>query len=124
MGSRVRIRLFHLHFVIDLLFPLLKNSKSGVDDRGHRLRITHTPRRLRLKEYFYGKESSEYYNPQDDNPFKCKSTWTPDKNREPALELFIHLITKDILNTKPLKIADNLTKQEREALKILPNETT
>ena len=46
MGSRVRIRLFHiLHFVRDLLFPLLKNSKSGVDDRGHRLRITHTPRR-------------------------------------------------------------------------------
>ena len=37
MGSRVRIRLFHiLHFVSDLLFPLLKNSKSGVHDRGHR----------------------------------------------------------------------------------------
>ena len=37
MGSWVRIRLFHiLHFVRDLLFPLLKNSKSGVDDRGHR----------------------------------------------------------------------------------------
>ena len=46
MGYRVRIRVFHiLHFVRDLLFPLLKNSKSGVDDRGHRLRITHTPRR-------------------------------------------------------------------------------
>ena len=70
--------------------------------------------RLRLKEYFYGKESSEYYN-----PFKRKSTWTPDKNREPALDLFIHLITKDILTTKPLKIADNLTKQEPEALKNL-----
>ena len=40
MGSRVRIRLFHiLHFVMDFLFPLLKNSKSGVDDRGHRLRL-------------------------------------------------------------------------------------
>ena len=42
MGPRVRVRLFHLHFVMDFLFPLLKNSKSGVDDRGHRLRITHT----------------------------------------------------------------------------------
>ena len=42
MGSRVRIRLFHiLHFVRDLLFPLLKNSKSGVHDRGHRLRFIH-----------------------------------------------------------------------------------
>ena len=30
MGSQVQIRLFHiLHFVKDLLFPLLKNSKSG-----------------------------------------------------------------------------------------------
>ena len=39
MGFRFRIRLFHiLHFVRDLLFPLLKNSKSGVDDRGHRFR--------------------------------------------------------------------------------------
>ena len=38
------------------------------------------------------------------------------KNREPVLDLFIHLITKDILNTKPLKISDNLTKQEREPL--------
>ena len=39
MGSRVRIRLFHiLHFVMHFLFPLSKNSKSGVDDRGHRLR--------------------------------------------------------------------------------------
>ena len=37
MESRVRIRLLHiLHFVMDFLFPLLKNSKSGVDDRGHR----------------------------------------------------------------------------------------
>ena len=55
----------------------------------------------------------------DDNPFKCKSTWTPDKYREPALDLFIHLITKYILNIKSSKIADNLTKQEREALKNL-----
>ena len=39
MGSRVRIRLLHiLHFVMDFLFPVLKNSTSGVDDRGHRFR--------------------------------------------------------------------------------------
>ena len=47
MGSQLRIPLFHiLHFVRDLLFPLLKNSKFGADDRGHRLRITHTWRRI------------------------------------------------------------------------------
>ena len=38
MGSRVRIRLFHLHFETDFLFPLLKNSESSIDDRGHRFR--------------------------------------------------------------------------------------
>ena len=54
MGSRVRIQLFHiLHFVRDLLFPLLKNSKSGVDDWGHRLRITHTHRRQKLTTDFF-----------------------------------------------------------------------
>ena len=38
MGSWDRFRLLHiLHFVMmDFLFPFLKNSKSGVDDRGHR----------------------------------------------------------------------------------------
>ena len=49
MGSRVRIRLFHiLHFVMDFLFPLLKNSKSDIDDRGHRLRICQARRRVSL----------------------------------------------------------------------------
>ena len=39
MGSWVRIRLLHIfHFVMDFLFPLLKNSKTGVDDRCHRFR--------------------------------------------------------------------------------------
>ena len=49
MGSRVRIRLLHiLHFVMDFLLPLLKNSKSGVDDLGHWLRICQAHRRVSL----------------------------------------------------------------------------
>ena len=59
MGSRVRIRLFHiLHFVMHFLFPLLKNSKSGVDDRGHRLRsgspVTTLPGAAAHSENFLG----------------------------------------------------------------------
>ena len=50
--------------------PVQNRVKRDLSDFAHR---------LRLKEYFYGKESSEYYNPEDDNPFKCKSTWTPEK---------------------------------------------
>ena len=59
MGSRVRIRLFHiLHFVMHFLLPLLKNSKSGVDDRGHRLRsgspVTNLPGAAANSENFLG----------------------------------------------------------------------
>ena len=46
--SRVRTRLVtrfeNLDFVKNVLFPLLKNSKSG-EERGHRLRILHARRR-------------------------------------------------------------------------------
>ena len=59
MGSRVRIRLFHIfHFVMHFLFPLLKNCKSGVDDRGHRLRsgspVTNLPGAASQKVYRIG----------------------------------------------------------------------
>ena len=53
-------------------------------------------RRLRLKEYFCGRESSQYIS--DPNPFKKKSTWTPNKARDLGLELFIQLLKNDILN--------------------------
>ena len=49
----------------DLLFPLLKNSESGVDDRGHRLRITHTHRRDSKSEFNCPNsmaESAQYFN--------------------------------------------------------------
>ena len=73
--------------------------------------------RLRLKEYFHGRESSNYVS--DPNPFKKKNSWTPNKDRDLGLELFIQLLKSDILNTKPSKIADNLSKHEREALQKL-----
>ena len=72
---------------------------------------------LRLKEYFHGRESSNYVS--DPNPFKKKNSWTPNKDRDLELELFIPLLKSDILNTKPSKIADNLSKHEREALQKL-----
>ena len=36
----------------------------------------------------------------DPNPFKKKSTWTPNKDRDLGLELFIQLLKNDILNSK------------------------
>ena len=67
-------------------------------------------RRLRLKEYFHGRESSNYVS--DPNPFKKKNSWTPNKDRDLGLEFFIQLLKSDILNTKPSKIADNLSKHD------------
>ena len=43
--------------------------KADVEDFSHR---------LRLKQYFHGRESSQYIF--DLNPFQKKSTWTPNKN--------------------------------------------
>ena len=86
MESRVRIRLFHiLNFVMDFLSPLLKNSKSRVDDRGHRFRsgspLTNYPHAakpppipyilgegvnyLSLRVQFYANECNEW---RDANP--------------------------------------------------------
>ena len=75
--------------------------------------------RLRLKEYFHGRESSLYVS--DPNPFKNKSTWTLNKDRDLGLELFIQLLKNDILNSKPSTIAGNISKSEREALQTLIN---
>ena len=36
---------------MDFLFPLLKNSESGVDDRGHRLRIRHLKGDFSLNDF-------------------------------------------------------------------------
>ena len=75
MGSRVRIRLFHiLHFVMDFLFPLLKNS--GVDDRGHRLRsgspVTNLPGAASLLQNIL--QSDKLISTQAELPF-ASSKW-------------------------------------------------
>ena len=82
--------------------------KADLEDFSHR---------LWLKEYFHSCESSNYVS--DSNPFKKKNSWTLNKDRDLRLELFIQLLKSDILNTKPSKIADNLSKHEREALQNL-----
>ena len=89
--------------------------KADVEDFSRRLRLKN------IKEYFHGRELSQYIS--DSNPFKKKSTWTPDKDRDLGLELFIQLLKNYILNSKPSKIADNISKSEREALQTLINGT-
>ena len=75
--------------------------------------------RLRLKEYF----TAANHRISDSNPSRKKNSSTPNKDRDLGLELFIQLLKSDILNTKPSKIADNLSKHEREALQKLISRT-
>ena len=89
-----------------------------------RVHQQHFYRRLRLKEFFYDSEESdgEEYQP---NPFRrWKKRWTPLKNWETALESYIQALNesvKESLHQKRIN-KDNLTREERGALKSLRNQ--
>ena len=70
--------------------------------------ITDFSRRLRLKEYFYNEDRTFNLKP---NPFHLKSTWCPPSDREPLLNIYIDSIESDIMNAKPTRIRDNLTRR-------------
>ena len=92
-------------------------------------------RRLRLKYHFNNEDSlpEDYFiepstelNEFDtliEQKFRCKSTWKPPQG-DHALEAFIQAVTEDFGKMKPIKCHDNnLSKQERLALKDLQNDT-
>ena len=72
-------------------------------------------RRLRLKEFFYDEEADVTDNTI--NPFRCKSRWTPARNRVHAFEAFVQAVTEDVDHSlvephrRPRR--DNLTREER-----------
>ena len=78
-------------------------------------------RRLRLKEFFYDNDNTEEGSPI--NPFRNKSKWKPQKNREGALETYIQAVDQTVNNhlatTHSHRLKDNLTRDERIALKSL-----
>lgn len=73
-------------------------------------------RRMRLKEFFFDKESSK--DPPEYYPFTPPSSWNPPK-RNPILELFLEKVNTDIKNIKFNRHVDNLTHDERLALRSL-----
>ena len=82
-------------------------------------------RRLRLKEFFHDEDNTEEREPI--NPFKKKSNWNPPKNRESALETYIQAKQRTANNhlevSQRHRLRDNLTRDERIALKTLQNRT-
>ena len=79
-------------------------------------------RRLRLKEFFYGKDLPNTETNTILPPHKNNSTWYSPPNHDTNLETYITAVRNDILtkipnSNKPLNC--NLTKSERDALKHL-----
>ena len=74
-------------------------------------------RRLQLHEYFHDNNNNS--SQDSHNPFRVKSTWTPHPGRDFSLDAFSNTIEEQLLNARPTRIRDNLTKRERRALKRL-----
>ena len=89
--------------------------------------MTEFSRRLPLKLFFHDKPELD----RDTQPglfkyrfkYRKKSNWTPQKNMDPSLDTNINNIEEDLSNIRRTKIADNLTKDERTALKRLSHRT-
>ena len=57
--------------------------------------------------------------PNKNNPFQNKTSWTPPTDRDSALNTYVGAIKHDILTINRNRITDNLTKDERQALRSL-----
>ena len=71
-------------------------------------------RKVRLLEYFDGKEDDD-----DDSLVRNKSDFTPPKNQNNALENFINNLENMPKSNVNIKCKENVTKQQREAIKRL-----
>ena len=89
----------------------------SVDCLSLRESIAKFERSLRLAEFFHDKNKSDYDNRH--NKFRPKSSWTPIANRDKFLDSYISTITSEIMNAPEYKSYENLSFEERSALKDL-----
>ncbi|GFO38656.1 flagellar protein flil [Plakobranchus ocellatus] len=77
-------------------------------------------RRLSLAEICYGEENTTPHEPLP--PFLQKpSSFTPNAGRDPALDAYIKVVTKDLITCQPGKSFPNIRTEEKRALKELKN---
>ena len=74
-------------------------------------------RRMRLKEFFFDKQQ-DTDGAYSTNPFKPKSSWNPPK-RNHHLEIFLDKVCSDIKQIELKRHVDNLSANERHALRAL-----
>ena len=85
--------------------------------------ISYFHRKLRLRDHFYNPEDTD--TAQEIPPFRPKSTWTPQKNKNDMLECFITANHYSIENTPHNQHThNNLTKEETSALTDLKHDPT
>ena len=77
---------------------------------------------LRSRVFFSNKEEISNNNFRNanggNNPSKNKSYWSAPKTNSPELETFLTSVKRDLIcNTKPNVVKDNLSEEERSALK-------
>ncbi|CAN7939219.1 unnamed protein product [Ixodes hexagonus] len=76
-------------------------------------------RTLRLQEFFHGKETEERH------PLSNPRQWAPNSQRDKYLDLYIESVQRDILKSfkDPKKFRQNISKDERAAMKALSERT-
>ncbi|GFO06495.1 flagellar protein flil [Plakobranchus ocellatus] len=72
-------------------------------------------RRLRLPEFFYDEENTKPHEPLP-SFLQKPSSFTPNADRDPALDAFIKAVTKDLMTCQPRKCFPNIRTEEKRAL--------
>ena len=82
-------------------------------------------RRMRLREYFYGREEEQDDDEDDLIKKKVKkSNWTPAEGRNRWLDQYLVEVKNDIMNGLKRDFRMNITKLEERALKTLMNDNS
>ena len=77
-------------------------------------------RRVRLKEYFYTDQDDVEGEISSLPAFRKKSSWSPGRNRELAIEAYVEALERDILaHDFGTPYQRNLTREEQQALQDL-----
>ena len=76
-------------------------------------------RRMRLNEFFHDREAvssdseqSDHNNSYDKHSFHKPSNFTPKSGREPALDLYLKYLERNIMHAKPQPCKSNISKME------------
>ena len=95
-------------------------TPKKVDIYSLRKDIREYVRRVRLREYFYSEQDDVGGSFSDLPAFRKKSSWTPDGNRERAIEAYVEALERELLTHDfDMTYQRNLSREEQQALQNL-----